>query len=263
MEIIVAIKQVPDTTEAKIDPQTHTLIRKGLPNAINSFDEIAIEAAVRLKEKYDGNVTLITMGPPSAAHALKIGLSMGTDRAVLLSDKAFAGSDTWATALTLARAIEKIGSYDMLIFGKQSTDGDTAQVGPEVSTILSIPLATYVIDIQEIDIKKQTFTGTRLVEEGKETVRTHLPVLITANKGLAEPRYPTLNQVQSTLEKDIEIWGLKDIRIDADETGLKGSPTRVYRTFTPTSEHQNHWYSGTLEEMSRELTSALEKDASI
>ena len=136
-------------------------------------------------------------------------------------------------------------------------------MGPEVSTILNIPLATYVIDIQKIDMDKQTFTAIRLVEEGKETVQTGLPVLITANKGLAEPRYPNLVQVQKALKKNVDIWGIDDIRMNAEETGLNGSPTRVYRTFTPTSEHENHWYSGTVEEMSTKLTAALEEEASI
>ena len=155
MHAIVCIKQVPDTSEVKIDPERGTLIREGVPSIINPFDTYAIEEAVRLKERLGGKVTVISMGPPQAKEALKEALAMGCDEAILLSDRAFAGSDTWATAYTLSQAIRRLGAFDLILCGKQAIDGDTGQVGPGIARQLSINQLTYVFKIQELDLAGQ------------------------------------------------------------------------------------------------------------
>jgi electron transfer flavoprotein beta subunit len=189
MNIIVCIKQVPDTAEVKINPETGTLIREGVPSIVNPLDMHAIEAGLRIKEKVGGKLTVITMGPPQAETALREAISMGADDALLLSDRAFAGSDTWATSYTLSRAIEKLGA-DIIICGKQAIDGDTAQVGPEVAEFLNIPHISYVRKIE--DVTKDSIRVQRLMDEGYDIVESTLPVLLTVVKELNEPRLPSL-----------------------------------------------------------------------
>ena len=190
MNIIVCIKQVPDTANVKIDPQTNTLIREGVESIINPFDMYAIEEAVRTKEKLGGSVLAVTMGPPQADAALREAISMGVDEAVLVSDRAFAGSDTWATSYTLACAIKKIGKFDIIFCGKQAADGDTAQVGPGVSMHLDIPQVTYVKKIEEVTPDHARVE--RMTEEGYEVIEVPLPVLFTVVKEINEPRIPSL-----------------------------------------------------------------------
>jgi len=230
MKIIVCIKQVPDTAEVKINPETGTLIREGVPSIINPFDMHAIEAGVQIKEKAGGKVTVITMGPPQAETALRDAISMGADDAVLLSDRAFEGSDTWATSYTLSRAIEKLGA-DIIICGKQAIDGDTAQVGPETAEFLNIPHISYVRKFEEIShsyIRVQ-----RLMDEGYDVVESTYPVLLTVVKELNEPRLPSLKGKMDARKAVIAKWGQSDIMADENALGLKGSPTQVKNIFKP------------------------------
>lgn len=230
MDIVVCIKQVPDTTEVKIDPQTNTMIRQGVPSIVNPFDKNALEAALQLKEKYGGKVTAISMGPPQAKDALKECLAMGADEAVLLSDRAFGGADTLATSRAIAAGIEKIEHYDLIICGKQAIDGDTAQVGPEVAEHLGLPQVTYVAKIEVIE------GGLRLErehEDGYEVVEAPLPVLLTVVKSINEPRYPTVRGTMRANQREIPIWTAADLDIDPACIGIKGSPTQVRRIFTP------------------------------
>jgi len=231
MDIIVCIKQVPETTEVRINPETNTLVREGVKSIINPFDMYAIEEAVRLKEKFSGKALVITMGPPQAESALREAISMGMDEGILLSDRAFAGSDTWATSYTLAGAIKKIGQYDLIICGKQASDGDTAQVGPGISTHLDIPQVTYVKKIEEI--KGNSLRCERMTEEGFEIIETPLPALLTVVKEINEPRIPSLRGMMRAKQAKILTWTQKDLGLDSQKIGLCGSPTQVVKIFTP------------------------------
>ncbi|CVK19790.1 electron transfer flavoprotein subunit beta/FixA family protein [Sporomusa sphaeroides] len=230
MEIIVCVKQVPDTTEVKIDPQTNTLIRQGVPSIVNPFDKNALEEALKLKEKHGGQVTVISMGPPQAAEALKECIAMGADEAVLLSDRAFGGADTLATSRTLAAGIKKLGNFDVILCGKQAIDGDTAQVGPELAEHLAISQLTYV---SKLDITDGVVRVEREHEEGYEVIETTLPVLISVVKSINEPRYASIKGRMKANRKEVPVWTAADVDVNLDEIGLKGSPTQVRRIFTP------------------------------
>jgi electron transfer flavoprotein beta subunit len=231
MNIVVCLKQVPGTTEVKIDPQTNTLIRQGIENIINPFDTYAVEEAVRLKEKHGGKVTVITMGPPQADAALREAISLGGDEAVLLSDRAFAGADTWATANTLAKAISKLGKTDLIICGRQTIDGDTGQVGPEMSEMLNIPFVAYVSKIEEI--KEAYLRVSRMVEDGHEVIETTLPAVITVAKEINVPRLPSLRGIMKSKSAIITTWGIKELEVDPNTVGLAGSSTQVIKIFFP------------------------------
>jgi len=231
MHIIVCIKQVPNTTDVKIDPVTNTLIRDGVESVINPFDMYAIEEAVRLKERLGGKVTVVTMGPPQAETALREAISLGCDETILVSDRKFAGSDTWATSYALAQAIKKIGSFDVIICGKQASDGDTAQVGPGISTHLDIPQVTYVKKIEDISPAKAKVE--RMTEEGYDIVETPLPCLFTVVKEINTPRLPSLKGKIRAKSHAITKWTAVDIGCDEKMIGLEGSPTRVVKIFTP------------------------------
>ena len=234
MHAIVCIKSVPDTTEVQFNPETNTLMRDQVESIINPFDTYAIEEALRLKEAHGGTVTVVTMGPPKAEKELKEAIAMGCDDAVLLSDRAFAGSDTWATAYTLAKAIEKIGAFDLVLCGKQAMDGDTGQVGPGIANQLGIPQLTYVFRIGEIDLEESSITVERLLEEGREVVCAPLPVLLTVVKDINQPRYPTFRGIRKARRMEIPAWTPADLdAIDTALLGLDGSPTKVMRVFTP------------------------------
>lgn len=245
MRIVVCIKQVPDTSEVKINLETGTLIREGVPSIINPFDMHAIEAGLQLKEKTKGTVTVITMGPPQAESALREALSLGVDKAVLLCDKAFAGSDTWATSYTLSKAIKKIGA-DIIICGKQAIDGDTAQVGPETAEFLDIPHISYVRRIE--DVTDKLIRVHRLMDEGYDIVESTIPVLITVVKELNEPRLPSLKGKIAAKKAEIIKWGMNDIDINENDTGLKGSPTKVKNIFKPQIRSDRKMLEGTPEQ---------------
>ena len=234
MHAIVCIKQVPDTTEVKVNPDTGTLIREGVPSIINPFDTYAIEEALLWRERFGGRVTVVSMGPPQAEDALREAIAMGADEAILLSDRAFAGADTLATAYTLAAAIRQIGDYDLVICGRQAIDGDTGQVGPGIANRLGIPQLTYVSKIRQIDFETGTITVERLVEEGCEVVASTLPAVITVNKDVNQPRYPDFKGVIRSRGMEIPVWGAGVLGgADPTRCGLDGSPTRVVRVFTP------------------------------
>ncbi len=230
MEILVCIKQVPDTAEVKIDPVTNTLIRQGVPSIVNPFDKNALEAALQLKDKHGGKVTVISMGPPQAKEALRECLAMGADNAILVSDRAFGGSDTLATSYTLAATIRKIGTYDLIFCGKQAIDGDTAQVGPEIAEHLGIAQITYVA---KIEVNGDTVSVEREYEEGYGVIEGKLPLLISVVKSINEPRYPTIKGTMKANRAEIPVWTMADLDVDEQKLGLKGSPTQVRRIFTP------------------------------
>ncbi|MDG6220069.1 MAG: electron transfer flavoprotein subunit beta/FixA family protein [Candidatus Thermoplasmatota archaeon] len=231
MDIIVCIKQVPDTNDVKIDPKTGTLIREGVPSIVNPDDKHAVEEAIQLKERYGGKVTAISMGPPQALAALREVFAMGVDETILLSDRAFAGADTWATSYSLAMAIKKLGRYDIVFCGREAIDGDTAQIGPQLADSLDIPQVTYVKKVEMIDNKLRV---ERAMEDSRHVIEIPMPALLTVIKDLNEPRYPRMARVvQAHREHKPTIWNAQDVGADQKKIGLTGSPTQVKRTFAP------------------------------
>ncbi|MHA1864076.1 MAG: electron transfer flavoprotein subunit beta/FixA family protein [Candidatus Thorarchaeota archaeon] len=231
MKIVVPVKQVPEVSEVRMNEETGTLIRDGVPSILNPFDELAVEAAIQLKEAHGGEVTIITMGPPQAKDALLKALAMGGDKAVHLTDRAFAGADTWATSLTLAEQIRKM-EFDLVICGKQAIDGDTAQVGPELAELLSIPQICYVRKIEISEDGKHVIAH-RETDEGYEVVKAKLPVLLTATKGLNEPRLPNIMGIMKAKQKPFEEVNIETLGTDPELLGLNGSPTQVRKIFPP------------------------------
>ncbi len=260
MNIIVCIKQVPDTQDVKINPETNTLIREGVKSIINPFDMYAIEEGLRTKERLGGKVTVVTMGPPQAEEALREAISLGADEVVHITDRAFAGADTWATSYTLAKAIEKIGKYDLIICGKQAIDGDTAQVGPGIAAQLDIPQVTYVKKTEEIKDGLARFE--RMTEEGYEVIETPLPCLVTVVKEINIPRLPSLKGKIRAKQAQITKYTSKDINVDSNKIGLKGSPTVVDKIFAPPKRAGGQTLQGTTEEVVNKLVEAL-KDVAI
>ena len=248
MNIIVLVKQVPDTTEVKLDPKTGNLIREGIEAIINPDDRHALEAAASLKERFGGTVTVLSMGPPQAVDAVSEALGMGADKGVLLSDRAFAGADTWATSYTLGKAIEKIGGYDVIICGRQAIDGDTAQIGPQVAEYLSIPQIGYVYRIEEVTPK--SLVALRRLEDGFERVKCTLPALLTVIGEMNEPRYPHVGRLIAACadKAPIEEWNAADIGVHTSEVGLEGSLTHVIRTFAPKFKRQGEMLEGDTKE---------------
>lgn len=231
MNIIVCIKQVPDTTEIKIDPVKNTLIRTGVPSIMNPFDKNALETALQLKDAYGGTVTAVSMGPAQAKAVLREALSMGADQAYLVTDRAFGGSDTYATSYILSEAIKKLGDFDIILGGKQAIDGDTGQTAPSIAEHLGAARLTYVLDME---VKEDKVVARRQVEEGVEVVEAKLPVLCTATKESNKPRYATIRRKLASLRAEIPEITLADLpEADISKMGLKGSPTRVKATFTP------------------------------
>lgn len=229
MKIVVCIKQVPDTTEVRLDPKTGTLIREGVPSIINPDDKAGLEAALRLKDEIGAHITVISMGPPQADLALREALAMGADEAILLTDRAFGGADTWATSSTIAAAIKNL-EYDLIITGRQAIDGDTAQVGPQIAEHLGLPNISYA---EGIKIEGEYIIVKRQYEDRYHTLKAKLPVLITALAELNEPRYMTPGGIFDAFRvKKPLVWNLKDITVDTDNIGLKGSPTKVKKSFT-------------------------------
>ncbi|OGO30571.1 MAG: electron transfer flavoprotein subunit beta [Chloroflexi bacterium RBG_16_56_11] len=255
MNIVACLKQVPGTTEVKIDPKTNTLIRQGIENIINPFDTYALEEAVRLKDKHGGKVTVVTMGPPQADAALREAISLGADEALLLSDRAFAGADTWATAFTLSRAIVKLEKIDLVICGRQTIDGDTGQVGPEMAEMLTMPFVAYVSRIEEI--KEAYLRVSRMTEEGHETIEATLPAVITVAKEINVPRVPSLRGIMRSKSAKILTWGIQELGVDKDSVGLAGSSTQVIKIFFPQRIHKAEIFSGDLEKQADALIDRL------
>ncbi|UMZ73279.1 electron transfer flavoprotein subunit beta/FixA family protein [Natranaerofaba carboxydovora] len=260
MDIIVCVKQVPDTTEVQIDPETGTLVREGVPSIVNPFDLNAVEAALQLKEEHGGTVTVITMGPPQAKDALKECLAMGADEAVLISDKDFAGADTWATSYTLAKSVEALGNYDLVLCGKEAIDGDTAQTGPGIAEHLGIPQVTYLQKIVKVEDEKMQVE--RVIDGGAETVEVPLPALMTCEKSMNEPRYATIKGTMKANKKEIPEYSAQDIKADPECIGLKGSPTKVKRVFAPEKKTGGEIIEGEPKEAVQTLVKKLQ-DANI
>jgi len=258
MNIIVCIKQVPETTEVKINPETNTLIREGVKSIINPFDMYAIEEAVRLKEKFGGKATVISMGPPQAEAALREAISMGIDEAILVGDRAFAGSDTWATSYTLSAAIKKSGQFDLILCGKQASDGDTAQVGPGIATHLDLPQVTYVKKIEEI--KNNLIRVERMMEEGFEIIEVPMPCLFTVVKEINTPRLPSLKGLMRAKSAKITALTQKELNLDPQSIGLCGSPTQVVKIFTPPQRQGGQVFSGEPEEIVNKLVDLLKNE---
>jgi|SRR3712207_5585726 len=234
MNIVVCLKQVPDTNEVKIDPVKGTLIREGVPSIINPDDKNALEEALILKEQQGAKVTVVSMGPPQAETALREALAMGADEAVLISDRAFAGADTLATSIALAAAIKKL-EYDVVFAGRQAIDGDTAQVGPEIAEHLGIPQVTYV---EKVEVEGKALKVRRAWEDGYETIKVETPVLLTAIKELNEPRYMNVRNIFGAFDKEIKVWNADFLEVDKSLLGLAGSPTKVKRSTTKEAKGQ-------------------------
>ena len=255
MKIIVCVKQVPDTTEVRIDKETNTLIREGVPSILNPDDANALEQALAFKDaNEDVHITVVSMGPPQADVMLRECLAMGADEAVLLSDRAFGGSDTWATSNAIAAGIRAFGDYDLILAGRQAIDGDTAQVGPQISEKLGIPQVTYVEGL-EVDGKKLTVK--RQLEDGYEMIELQMPALLTAVKELNEPRHMYIDKIFEAYEKEIKVLSIDDVDIEKTEVGLKASPTRVFRSFTPEVKGQGVILEGTEKEVAAKVVNEL------
>ena len=229
MNIIVCIKQVPDTTEIRLDPNTGTLIRNGVPSIMNPDDKGGLETALRLKETYGAHITVITMGPPQADEMLREALAMGADRAIHLSDRKFAGADTLATSNALAGALRML-EYDLILTGRQAIDGDTAQVGPQIAELLDLPQVTYAEEISIDD--SGHFLIRRATEEGHQLLETEGPCLVTMLASAIKPRYMSVRGIVTAYDREVEAWNRDHISVDETKLGLKGSPTRVMRSFT-------------------------------
>jgi electron transfer flavoprotein beta subunit len=244
----------------KIDPETNTLMRSGVESICNPYDLVAAEVAVQLVERYGGKVTVISMGPPQAEAALRECLALGADEAILLSDRAFAGADTLATAYTLAGAMKKLGQYDIIICGRQTIDWDTGQVGPEMAEMLGIPFVAYVSQIEEIADGHMRLQ--RMVEEGHEVIETPLPAIITVVKEINAPRLPSLRGMAKSKSAVIPVWSVRELGVDPGKVGLSGSFTRVIKVFSPQRTCQAEIFQGELESQVERLVGKL-KDAEL
>lgn len=244
MKIIVFIKQVPDTTQVKINPQTHTIIREGVPSIINPFDLYAIEEGLRLKEKFGGRVRVVSMGPPQAEQAIRQAIALGVDEGFLLTDVAFAGADTLATSYTLSLAAKKLGDFDLLICGKQASDGDTAQVGPGIAQHLEIPFVAFVKKIEEISLAEGKIKVAKMTDEGHQIIEMKLPALITVVKEINEPRTESLTGKLRAKSANIIRWGHQDLEVVPEKVGLDGSPTQVVNIFAPPPRPQGEIFEG-------------------
>lgn len=245
MNITVCIKQVPDTTEIKLNPETGTMIRDGVPSIMNPDDKGGLEMALQLKDKYGAHVTVITMGPPQAEDILREAFAMGADRAILLTDRKFAGADTLATSNALAGAIRRL-NVDLLITGRQAIDGDTAQVGPQIAELLDLPQVTYVNDIQFSAPK--TLTIKKSIEEGHQILEVDMPCVITVLASANKSRYMSVSGIIEAYRREIEVWGFDNIDVDEAKLGLKGSPTRVSKSFTKGAKAAGQIYEASAQE---------------
>jgi electron transfer flavoprotein beta subunit len=258
MNIVVCVKQVPDTTDVRINPETNTLIRQGVASILNPFDAYAIEEAVRIKEKLGGVVTVVSMGPPQAMQILRDAISVGADQGILVSDPAFAGADTLATSYTLAVAIRKIGDVGLVLCGKQAIDGDTAQVGPGIAVHLGLPQIAFVRKIREVG--NERIIAERMVEEGIEVVSSSLPAVVTVVKDINQPRLPSLRGKIAAQKAVIPVWTSKDLSVESGRIGLKGSPTWVKSIFTPPPRSGGRKFEGETAVVVEGFVQALKDD---
>ncbi len=254
LQIVVCIKQVPDAKSVRFDKETGTLVRESAAAVINPYDLHALEAGFGLREKLGGEITVISMGPPQAMDALREAVSMGADNAVLLSDRAFAGADTLATTRVLAAAINRLPGFDLVLCGKLTVDGDTAQVGPGLACRLNIPSITCV---NHIDLEKEAMLLTRTYDDGQDVVKVKLPVLLTVNKSLNTPRLPSFKGKMRAKSLQIPVWGCAELGLEPAETGLAGSPTRVIKTEVVSFEAKKEMLTGTVQEQVNALLERL------
>ncbi len=255
MKIIVLLKQVPDTTEIRVDYETGTLIRQGVKSVMNPDDKAGLEEALKLKEKYGAHVTALSMGPAQATYMLREALAMGADDAVLLNDRKFAGSDTWATSSIIAGGLEKM-EYDLIIAGRQAIDGDTAQVGPQTAEKLGIPHVTYIEDVEEV--KDGSITVKRQFEFGYQRIKVKFPCLITTLGEMNTPRFMNTKGIVDAFDYEIKIMSRDDIIVDESNIGLKGSPTKVKRTFTKDSQAKSDLIMVAPSEAASKIVSVLD-----
>ncbi|MBN1576658.1 MAG: electron transfer flavoprotein subunit beta/FixA family protein [Chitinispirillaceae bacterium] len=255
MNIVVCIKQVPGTTQVRINPDTGTLIRDGVEAVVNPFDEYAVEEALRIKEKSGGVVKVITMGPPQAETALRSAIAMGADEGILVTDRLFAGSDTWATSYTLSCAIRSLGGIDLIICGKQAIDGDTAQVGPGVAEMLDIPFVAWVRKVEEIT--STAIRVERMMEEGYDVIETPLPCLISVVKDINTPRMASLKGKMRAKTAPIVKLDAAALPVQSDRLGLKGSPTQVLRSFVPEKKSGGEKISGDAADLVAKIKSTI------
>ncbi|HWR69111.1 MAG TPA: electron transfer flavoprotein subunit beta/FixA family protein, partial [Desulfomonilia bacterium] len=236
MLVVACIKQVPDTTQVKIDPVTNTLVREGIPFIMNPFDTHALEEALRLKDKYGVRVAAISMGPPNAEMTLRKALSLGADEVVLLSDRAFGGADTLATSMVIAEAVRKLAAKEelaLVICGKQTIDGDTAQVGPGIAIRMNLVPLTLVDRIVDLDLKAKKITVSRKLEGRHEIVEAKMPAMLTVVREINKPRYPSVPMRLEAQDMTVTLWDNKVMNLDVNQIGLKGSPTAVRKIFSP------------------------------
>ena len=255
MNILVCVKQVPDAKDVRLDPVTNTLAREGVDSIMNPFDRHALEEAVAIKEQRGGKVTVITMGPPQAETVLREALACGADEGVLISDRAFAGADTWATSYTLARAVKTLGQFDLILCGKQAIDGDTAQVGPGLACRLRLPFATCVQKTRKISA--EAIEVERMMDDGFDVLRLPLPALITVVKDINEPRVASLKGKMKAKKAEIRKLSAADIGASHQCIGLAGSPTQVVRVFSPEPRGDRKIFSGSVAEQVDQLVECL------
>ncbi len=255
MQIIVCVKQVPDAKDVRLDPKTNTLAREGVESIMNPYDRHALEEAVAIKEQIGGNVTVLTMGPPQAEAVLREAISCGADDAVLVSDRAFAGADTWATSYTLSMAIKALGPCDLVLCGKQAIDGDTAQVGPGLAHRLQVPFVTCVQKTRSVDA--ESIEVERMMDDGFDVVRLPLPALVTVVKDINEPRVASLKGKMKAKKAEIKNLSASDIGAEPQCIGLAGSPTQVVRVFSPEPRGERQVFAGSVEEQVDQLVQCL------
>ncbi|MDD5094407.1 MAG: electron transfer flavoprotein subunit beta/FixA family protein [Dehalococcoidia bacterium] len=257
MKIIVCIKQVPSAAKVPIDPRSGALVREGCPSDINQDDKHSLEEALLLKAKHGGSVTAVTMGPPQAEESLRESLAMGVDKAILLSDRSFAGADTSATSYVLAGAVRKLRDFDLIFCGKQTSDGDTAQVGPQLAEELQLPQVTYV---RKLQIKGKTLKAERSLSDGYEVVEAKLPVLVTVTKEINTPRKPTIGDILDACRQgEVTVWNAADLNLDKNKIGLEGSLTKMTRAFVPQPRKRSgKIYKGSAQDAVQNLVKELE-----
>lgn len=256
MEIVVCIKQVPDAKDVRLDPETNTLAREGVESIMNPFDRHALEEGVAIKEKVGGRVTVLTMGPPQAEAVLREAIACGADQGVLVSDRSFAGADTWATSYTLAKAIEFVGEFDLVLCGKQAIDGDTAQVGPGVACRLNVPFVACAQKTRSISA--DTIEVERMMDDGFDVVALPLPALVTVVKDINEPRVASLKGKMKSKKAEIKVLSAADINAEKSCIGLAGSPTQVVSVFSPEPRGDRTVFTGTIEEQVDQLVKNLQ-----
>lgn len=259
MNIIVCIKQVPDSTQVKVDPKTGTLIRAGVPSILNPYDHFALEKALEIKAKTGARVTVLSMGPNQAVAVLRLALALGADEGILLSDRAFAGSDTWATSYALATAVRKIGAYDLILCGQMAIDGDTAQTGPGIANHLNIPQITFCT---QVDASGDQVIVSKLIDGGKQILQADMPVLVTMTMPADyAPKFPSFMAAHKAQEKPVHTWTAADIGADPNKLGLNGSPTRVDRIFPPPLRSKGQMLAGSPAQLAAKLVEILKKES--